>query len=314
MMMLKDCTFVLIIAAWIRLRSPRAASPRPRRGFSLIEVVIAVAVSSFLSIMVFQAVSLFQRSALRYHEMAQYVRQQELWYRELEKDLSATVIPLSGFTKEVKKEVPQKDAQGVAPQKQEKASEKGDDFQKKNQEYAQKFSLHCTIENGANGESLCRNITWVTTNVLRVYGQQKPLLVRVRYYVQPDPEYPGLYTLYRQELPILDMKEIEKVSIEPQHAGIPIAFHIKQLRVGFTSIERKGKELAVKELNVWTSKQKESKETKEPKEAEVKEIPLPQMMSFSGTMVHPATQHEYPYEFHIPLVVVPLGKSDEKNN
>lgn len=68
-----------------------------RPGFSFIEIIIALAISSFVMLMIFNAISVIQRSTIENNNYINCANQQEILFKQLKKDISGIVVPLYGF-------------------------------------------------------------------------------------------------------------------------------------------------------------------------------------------------------------------------
>ncbi len=175
-----------------KVRTYFAKASKVRPGFSLIEIIIALAISSFVGIMVFNTISVLQQSSKRYNQLITVDGQQQMLFSQMQKDISAMVVPLYGFVPDPKA--------------------KKEDQEKAQQEYFKRFGLQIEVEN----EKL-KSLSFVTTNILNVYGEKtvrhsvpKARLARVRYLMEPDPNHQNYFTLIRQESPKLAMQDFER--------------------------------------------------------------------------------------------------------
>lgn len=251
-----------------------------RPGFSLLEIIIALAISSFVGIMIFNTISLLQRSSSRYNQLITIDSQQQLLFAYMQKDISAMVLPLWGFTAN------QKDKK----EEQEKAQ----------QEYVKRFGLQIEVEN----ERL-KSMSFVTTSILPTYGPPKARLARVRYILLPDEKHDGFFTLMRQESPELAMQDFERT-----HSSYAIAFGIKSCTIACTSITEKDNERKVEEVSSWTFAESLKQQPQAQQGMRVEQpIALPQIITLAGTMGELTSVHEHPFSYVFSIPIDPKIKS-----
>lgn len=260
-----------------------------RPGFSLIEIIIALAISSFVGIMVFNTISLLQQSSKRYNQLITIDSQQQMLFCQMQKDISAMVIPLYGFLPDAKagNQVDKKD-------EQEKAQ----------QEYLKKFGLQIEVE-----RENVKSLSFVTTSLLSVYGAKKPRLARVRYLMVPDANHQNYFTLMRQESPELSMQDFERSIAENKNFSHAIAFGIKSSSIICISITLNENERKFEEVSSWSitellKKQPQANAQGAGPQGKVEQpIALPQIITFKGVMGDFSTDHEHPfsYSFFIPV-------------
>lgn len=247
-------------------------------GFSLIEILIALAIGSFVMIMVFDTITSLQKSTQRYSELVTVDSQQERLYNQLQRDISGMVIPLFGFVPSPEK----------TPEEQKKEQ----------QEYFAQYGLQCAIEN-----DLIKNLTFVTTSILSVFGTTKPHLVRVQYTLEPDKVNAQYYTLMREEASL--EKDTKTASAGKEKYAI--AFGIKTCGIQCITVSEQDGKRKIEEVASW-SFDKNSKEKQE------KQIALPRIIILKGTMVDIASvvkrEHEFEYAFFIPINAIIDSKTE----
>ncbi len=163
-------------------------------GFSLIELVIAAAVSSILALALYNAFSQTTQTVERIDRLINYDTQIPLIYNQLEKEISAAVVPGEPEKKEKKTDqatVP------AAPKLDEKKEEKKPEQLKK--------VFYSTHE-----KDLLKLLTFITTTPLNIYNTVSPRLVRIVYRLEQEktPGEPS-FRLLRQESNNLDYKIFE---------------------------------------------------------------------------------------------------------
>lgn len=248
-----------------------------RPGFSLIEIIIALAISSFVSIMLFTTISLLQKTSRRYNEIISMLQQQEVMYAQLQKDITGMAIPLFGYKPNTKDT---KEAQ-----------------EKKQQEYFNTFMMQCDVETDR-----LKRLTFVTTSALQTFDAQKTGLVRVQYTLEPDKQNSAFFTLYRQESSKLGLKESE---FTKENAYI-LAWGIKTCTITFTVFkeEENGKR-KVEQISSTAFANRVKEQAKKGEKIEEK-IALPQMITLAGVMVDTNSLHEYPFTYTFAVPSAPI--------
>lgn len=253
-----------------------------RPGFSLLEIIIALAISSFVGIMIFNTISLLQRASSRYNQLITIDSQQQLLFSHMQKDISSMVLPLWGF----------------APNQKDKKEEQ----EKAQQDYIKRFGLQIEVEN----ERL-KSLSFVTTSVLRTYGPPKTRLARVRYILLPDAKHEGFFTLMRQESPELAMQDFERT-----HTAYAIAFGIKACTIACTSIIESDQDnkRKIEEVSSWTFAESLKQQPQAQQGMRVEQpIALPQIITLAGTMGDLTSEHEHPFSYVFSIPIDPRIKS-----
>jgi hypothetical protein len=205
-------------------------------------------------------------------------------FSQMQKDISAMVVPLYGFVPDPKDDGP-KDKK----EQQEKAQ----------QEYFKRFGLQIEVES-----EKVKSISFVTTNLLSVYGSHKPRLARVRYLMVPDTTHVNYFTLMRQESPEIEIKDFERDIAEHKNYSHAIAFGIKSSSIACISITMHDKEKKVEEVSSWSFAELLKKQKPAAGKDKVEQpIALPQIITLSGIMGDMNSDHEHPfsYSFFIPI-------------
>jgi prepilin-type N-terminal cleavage/methylation domain-containing protein len=161
-------------------------------GFTLVELVIVVAISGLLSSVlytIFQQTTKTARSLIKTLDTDEAIA---LLYSQLEKDISSACIPAIMYEQLKKKKEANKEnkAETDEPQKENK------EVEKKNKELTHLFF--------AGKDSNTHNyLTFISTNSLSNYSVKKPKLARIIYSIVPDEtqDNSGIssYSLMREE-------------------------------------------------------------------------------------------------------------------
>jgi prepilin-type N-terminal cleavage/methylation domain-containing protein len=195
-----------------------------RQGFTLIEVMVAIAISGFIATILFT--SLFQiSSASTVAESVMTANEKAARLEQLfERDLSGATTLLDNKPQQEEKDLQQTTTAQQAPQ------EKKADKQEKN--IIEKIFYSANKGNQLEILSFVSNNPllgfWHTTNSSFQAGGAKPLLTRITYQLEEDRDMPGSYVLTRQESIPLEFG---------QRSGktYPVVGGIKSLSIQYTS-------------------------------------------------------------------------------
>ena len=175
-----------------------------QKGFSLVEVMFGILISSMIALILFQSLSQTNEVLSRVASVSGMERRVALMQQQFETDFSG-MFPPNITEKDDDDEVnkdgsPSKMSEdgGVAGKKKE---EKKPDASEENN-----FKTF-TFESDERG--FVKILSFVTTNPLSVYMQPSPRAVRVAYRVVADPENQGKLLLLRQESEELSLKKFE---------------------------------------------------------------------------------------------------------
>ena len=174
-----------------------------KSGFSLIELVIAMVISSFVVLSIYQVIDQVRRNTLRIEESVQYSDVVVRLDQEFTRTLSGMMvpgIPLIADTKatDTVQTTTQVNAQKKSPEKKQTEESKTPPF-------------FAEIKN----DKLVR-LNCVTLNPLAVYDAISPRPVRVEYRLE-EQQYEGntSHRLVRQELRDLSLKEQDELQKAP---------------------------------------------------------------------------------------------------
>ncbi len=265
-------------------------------GQILIEVLVALAISSMLSLILFTTSS--QISSGVASTFARIVRNDRfmLFYRQWDRDLAGAFIPLIAKTKEEEKKTEEKKTPAGEEKKEEAPTKPG---QQKLEPLEKSFVLQSAEKN-------LKLFTFITTNPLPTFGATKPRMVRVVYTLEPEPRRKDAYRLLRQELENIDPAEIEKKSTK----SFAIIDGVKELTLELVAIVREKAQEAKPTTAEGAQKEKEG-EVQE-KEITVKEWPakelaektlLPSYVIARLVLWDPTYKRDTTVTYRIPLFV-----------
>lgn len=267
------------------------------RGFTLIELSIALVISSMLTLLLYESFSQAQRSARNSNSLMDAAMVMPVVYNQLEKDFTAMFVPERVF-KDLAEKSKKKDASQPAPQAE------GADKEKKKQEPFKDIFLYTTQE------KIFERMSFISTHSLALYDTVVPHAVRVLYHLEPLADKPGLFSLVRQETTKLDMP-LAKFKEEKVRA-YDLMRSVKNLKLEFLVPEKEPEEPAQE-----GKEQKKASQPQAPKkyrtlttwagdggEGEKKpEYLIPAYINVSGIFVDPSTDREYPFEWKFPVPV-----------
>lgn len=222
-----------------------------RNAFTIIELLIALFLSSFIMLGMMQAYRNAVLSLGTCRSRMAISRKVCLLFNEIERDFSSMIIPF--MNKEIlpegeknekndaeKKKTQEQEMQKEEPKDGDKKSEQQDDEPLKNALIAQVYEDENRRIQGRKFE-LFKNINFITTHPLQVYGDKRVRLVRVMYELIKDKSKNKsdrpCYNLYRKEtldLGNTKMKEDEEAVAKNKQASIRtylVTDNVKELYV-----------------------------------------------------------------------------------
>lgn len=179
---------------------------KPAPGFSLLEVVFAVAISAMLALVLFQALAQGNRIlgkvvTLSGHERA-ITTLEYLWDREL----SGIFMPRVDWANRQSEHTGDDTDAQKQPESSAKSEVKADEAKKKDDE-KNEIPKPFFYEHDETGN--LKTFTFITTNALAVYGHPQVHMTRVMYRLEPDPDKTGTFLLVHQQSEELDPKRFE---------------------------------------------------------------------------------------------------------
>lgn len=256
-------------------------------GFSLIEIIIATAISAILSLILYNAFSQTNRLVQRVRSLMEDTSDTLSSYAQLEKDFSAIFRPIF---EEIKKATPppaQPPAAGQAqtpppaPKKETPKQKKPDIVPFKTTKEGDKLSA----------------ISFVTTNAFSILNEATPRPVRVTYkFKSQEGAQKKLYTLVREEAPYDQKAESSdggKTSspAKPAHA-YALVRNIKTFSAKFSAYDCQEDSKELVSLSEWgTDEQKK----KCPKHT------IPQFVEITWDVVDLMTEREHSYTVAVSI-------------
>lgn len=187
-------------------------------GFSLIEVLIALAIASIIGVALFttltQMNSLTQNADTIMYEDGRIT----LLHNQLKKDLSGAFVPTQAVEQPLDKE-------------------------KKNKKPLQKIFYGTNQEKG-----MLNTLTFITTNPLASYGSSKPRVARIMYRLIAEKESgnPPTYTLYRQQGNDLEYDSYKQDN--KKNRSYMLAEDIKSVTIDYATYKKQEKKTGAPEV------------------------------------------------------------------
>lgn len=216
-------------------------------GFTLIELIISMAISSMMIIILFTSFFQVNKTVQSVDTMISIDSRAVVLQNQFEMDISGAFVP--DIT-----EIKEKKTEPLTKTTKEKAAAEKEIAEKKEQEQKPKKLEKAFYS--INQNKILKELTFITCNPLQIYGQTKPRMARVTYRLKEDKQIKGSYSLFRQESAQI-IYGAEKNVIEYE-----VVNNIKELLISYFIIpDEKGKE--AKPVNEWKSDEskKQEKET-----------------------------------------------------
>jgi len=221
-----------------------------KKGFILIELLIATLIAGMISILLLTALQQTNKFQSVIDNNIDIYTRATIFHHQLEKDIMGAFVPIHAHK------------QHISSEKKQKKSPIDHIFYSVNRD--KKFDI----------------LTFITTNPLAVYwgiktGSSKPRIARVVYQLQSENEKKPSYILLRQE-----GSELSFASYEKNNPKAPRSYQlidgIKNLSITYTVVEEEQeidkKQPSYKTVNEWNWPQEDQQNKKE-------ELPLPQFIT-----------------------------------
>jgi prepilin-type N-terminal cleavage/methylation domain-containing protein len=211
-----------------------------KRGFSLIELLIATAISAFLIGALYQVIDQMRRNTTRIENTLDFVDRVILLENEFQRTFGGMMIPaisLSSRTGSTATDMQITTTQGPL-KKEEKITE---EKKKQPPPFFAELSAGRLVRCGC-----------ITTNALAVYGKSSALPVSVIYRVEPMANVPDRYRLIRQELQDYSLQDPEALKNAPSYELLDMITTIS-LRVVVRDPEKNDKKPVFIEHSPWDS-------------------------------------------------------------
>jgi prepilin-type N-terminal cleavage/methylation domain-containing protein len=264
-----------------------------RAGFTLLEIIIAIALSSLLATMILAAVWQFSRTTRGIDERIDVYSRAMLVMHQLKKDISGACIPLEVLHAQEKKK--QEGSRKIDAQ-----TKSGSDAQGPAQEKKEEKKPLDTIFYGIQKDKNLTLLTFITNNPRTLFwneqvGKAVPKITRVVYRLEPT-DTDNSWALYRQESEQLAFSAF-KPGQEKSVRKYKLIDGIKSLRATFIEI-RQGQGNAP-DIQVYPEWNRERKETASSKE---QQSLVPQAVELELVLWYGDTQREQAYTVFIPIV------------
>ena len=189
------------------------------KGFSLLEVMLAMAISAGLTFILFQALTQSSLVLSKVVNTAQIHRNltivQQLWEREFSGIFSPTINWDPESEKNESESSPEsKDKKSESEKKEtpdkenatEKKEEKKEDKKTDSKDAPEKKPVPQPFVYELDATNNLKMFTFITTNPTVVYDEPQTRMVRVMYKLEPDPENASTFILVHQQSEDLDPK------------------------------------------------------------------------------------------------------------
>ncbi|OQA36457.1 MAG: hypothetical protein BWY54_00019 [Candidatus Dependentiae bacterium ADurb.Bin331] len=231
-----------------------------RHGFSLIELVVAVAIAGMIMTALFQSYFLLNRVAGFLDGVIDRDLRISIMQNQLERDLAGVFIPVQAFKQpEPKKEVQEK----KTDEKQELVPET------KQQEKPKQLER---IFIGNEKDKNMSVLSFITVNPVNVYEKDKgiipkPRVVRVVYRLTEDKQQKNSFILTRQESTDLSFESFESKTAQ-KIKSFEIARSIKTIRIEYLQRDEKqkddAKKIEYKTFTQWPKPEERSEKEQKP--------------------------------------------------
>lgn len=211
-----------------------------QRGFSLVELIIATAISAFLVGALYQVIDQMQRNTTRIENTAAFIDTVILLENEFHHTFAGMVIPHIPLSFTSPNTPADLRSTGTIARDSVPKEEKKSDEPKVSPFFAEIF------------EGRLARCSCITTNALPVYGKSFVAPVRVSYYLEPMVEIPDRYRLMRQELRDYSAENTEEQKIAQSYELLDMITTIS-LRVVVVDPEKSEKKPVFVEQRPWSS-------------------------------------------------------------
>ncbi len=241
------------------------------KGFSLIEVMIAMVISVGLSTILFQSLSqsntVFQRVVTFSGLERKMTIIQQVWDREI----SGIFIPTVVWDEKLQNQDEEGGAKESPEEKKDEKDSKKDvnNTDKKDEKKDEKVPQSFVYETDEIGN--LKMFTFITANATTMYGEPQVRMSRIMYRLEPDKENSGEFLLTHQQSEKLDPKRF----IPGSHNGIrgyQILGGIKSMKLEFLLEKQAEKPKDQNKDKKEEPAQPEKKDSKDAKKEEPKKV------------------------------------------
>ncbi len=242
------------------------------KGFSLLEVILAMAISISLTAILFQSLSQSNFVLQRIMNASSLNRKMTVVQQLLDREISGIIFPEFSWNDDTYQE----DDQLKKEDKVEKESSEVSKNKKEEESKKDQFPLPFEYEFDELGN--LKMFTFITTSPISVYGEPQTYMVRVMYSLQSDPEKKGQFILMHQQSENLDPKKfmIESDAIVKKY---PVLDGIKSFVVEFLVEKKESKDKDKKDDHQHEKNEKDSNKHKEQEQKNISKIRLLEVLN-----------------------------------
>lgn len=300
-----------------------------RFAFSLLELLVATLISSFIGVVLMTALRQTATIQRAVQNDAAYTLRIALAERQLRRDIEGIFVPALAFPRP-KKEAASATTQNKMAQNQENGQQKKESMpeeQKKEQDKAPSLLKDFFLLTQKEEQfELC---SFITSNPVIGYTEGplavlKPRIARVVYQLKKDPNQKKSFILYRQEGKELDLEKYKNAK-EGLQRPYELVSGIKSMKIECITYEQSKDGVAVHKKVTWkrdlqgeyAEKQKKSdtaalKTTSSKKDQQKDDPFLPGALLITLTLWDNELVRESMYRFYLPIVVVAEEPKAEK--
>lgn len=270
-------------------------------GMTLIELVIAMTISSMLALLLYQTFSQSQKAGFTIDAMLDYEVAMPIMYNQLDKDISSIFVPEQVF-RELASSYASDSAKASTDMKATADMEKEKEKEKKF-----KNIFVCSLK-----DKNVENLSFLSTHSLSLFNIVVPRSVRVVYRLVPTGN--ALFSLMRQESTTLDLAlakfQENKIREYELMRGLK-EFSLELIVPEKAKSEEKDKkdqsqDKKYKSLHAWLPDETETAEKKP-------EALIPEFVVLKGRVVHELSHREYGFEwwFRVPVFEVVAARVEK---
>lgn len=220
------------------------------RGFTLIELIISLAIAAIVSVSLTMLLQQSYASQKKLESLTHLYSRATLVFTQLERDLMGATIPIENILamEDESKKKGDKNKKEQASTEQQAAqaapNEKAQTAEKKESGEVPYKAIEKVFYYAHTERTL--NFSWITRDPLQLYwgssvGTARPRIARIMYRLEPDPNDKTLFKLMRSEGSDLTYAPYEKHT-DPKYKGSMIANGIKKLTITCFAIQEKQEE------------------------------------------------------------------------
>jgi len=268
---------------------------KKNKGFTLLELLIAITISSFILISMIQLFRNVQKMISKNREILHINKSVCLLFNQIERDFNTAIIPQIA-------PIEKKDEREKKKEKEEKSKEKTKFF------IGEINELEDPKKIGDKKLQPFKRFSIVNTNPLQIWGEKGTRLVRVGYELLKNKEKSDktkiVYDLFRKETLDLrneNFKEQEQTFFSNDKKPAPIKTNIIATNIKFMSIEY-----------ISPPDEKEEKSKKEEKKKKDPNV-VPQQVEVYISFCGEREKEEKNFSCTIPILSYPTIKDEPKN-